>query len=340
MNRLELAKPGGGRDYLSGEDLLDLFTNAGGFIPHLFFLSACQSGDILRVKDWNDFLAVAEGKEPNTRDVLASDTKDIQVEPQPGYTGTAHALLAGGVPSVVAMRYAVGDDYARDLGVEFYRPLLAHEQPKSVAAALTMARRSLRDPKKHDPTRYAICDHATPIRYGAEQLDLALRRGASSGLNPRDPRLQRIAEIPLPAMRSFVGRSWSSPTWARTSSAWPGGPATKPVGVITGLGGMGKTALTAEALSLWEQNFQSVSAHQVKPNALNFETTLRDIHMKLNGELGRYYHHVQANPADAIYRDRQQNSLARSGWSVSRSSSFGRLRPSLYCWCWTISRNV
>ena len=43
---------------------------AGGFIPRLFFLSACHSGDILRVEDWNDFLAVAQGKArlrgPNT----------------------------------------------------------------------------------------------------------------------------------------------------------------------------------------------------------------------------------------------------------------------------------
>jgi hypothetical protein len=32
LNRLELAKPGGASDYLSGEDLLDLFRRAGGFL--------------------------------------------------------------------------------------------------------------------------------------------------------------------------------------------------------------------------------------------------------------------------------------------------------------------
>ena len=67
LNLLELAKPGGANDHLSGEELLDLFTNAGGFIPRLFFLSACHSGDILRVQDWNDFLAVAQGKEPGMK---------------------------------------------------------------------------------------------------------------------------------------------------------------------------------------------------------------------------------------------------------------------------------
>ena len=156
LNLLELAKPGGAQDYLSGRGLLDLFIRAGGFIPRLFFLSACHSGDIFRVKDWNDFLAVAQGKEPGTKDTRASETKDIPLDERPGYTGTAHALLQGGVSSVVAMRYAVGDDYARELGVEFYRALLAHAQPKSVAAALTMARQALLDPHKPGHARRCL----------------------------------------------------------------------------------------------------------------------------------------------------------------------------------------
>ena len=73
------------------------------------------------MKDWNDFLAVAQGKEPVAKGESPSLAKDIRLEDKPGYTGTAHALFARGVPSVVAMRYAVGDDYARELGVEFYR---------------------------------------------------------------------------------------------------------------------------------------------------------------------------------------------------------------------------
>ena len=76
----------------------------------------------------------------------------------------------------------------------------------------------------------------------------------------------------------------------------------KPVAVITGLGGMGKTALTAEALALWESRFEWVLLYQAKPNALGFDATLRDIHTKLYAELGRYHAHVQAWPADAIYR--------------------------------------
>ncbi|TVS14207.1 MAG: CHAT domain-containing protein [Planctomycetaceae bacterium] len=130
LNLLELSQPGGGSDRLSGAELLAL---CGGFIPRLCFLSACHSGDILRVKDWNDFLAVAQpeavgwdsvptrsgrspnlpaqGQEPGTKHAPVAEARQIPIDEQPGYTGTAHALLQGGVASVVAMRYAVGDDY-------------------------------------------------------------------------------------------------------------------------------------------------------------------------------------------------------------------------------------
>ena len=302
LNLLELAKPGGAQDFLSGEDLLDLFIRAGGFIPRLFFLSACHSGDILRVQDWNDFLAVAQGKEPGTKHTPASDTRDIPLDERPGYTGTAHALLQGGVPSVVAMRYAVGDDYARELGVEFYRALLAHAQPKTAAAALTMARQSLLDPHRPDYARYDVCDHATPVLYGAEQPGLTLQRGRSPGLDTRNPRLHQIAELTTAGHEHFVGRTWELAGLGADFIGSSSGAEVKPVALITGLGGMGKTALTAEALALWESRFEWVLLYQAKPNALGFDATLRDIHLKLYAELGRYHDHVQARPADAIYR--------------------------------------
>jgi tetratricopeptide (TPR) repeat protein len=302
LNRLELAKPGGAQDFLSGEALLDLFTDAGGFIPRLFFLSACHSGDILRVQDWNDFLAVAQGKEPGTKHALASETKDIPLDERPGYTGTAHALIQGGVSSVVAMRYAVGDDYARELGIEFYRALLAHAQPKTAAAALTMARQSLLDPHRPDRVRYDVCDHATPVLYGAEQPGLTLQRGRSPGLDTRNPRLHQIAELTMVGHEHFVGRTWELAGLGADFIGSSSGAEVKPVALITGLGGMGKTALTAEALALWESRFEWVLLYQAKPHALGFDATLRDSHTKLYAELGRYHAHVQERPADAIYR--------------------------------------
>lgn len=305
LNLLELAKPGGVKDHLSGEELLDLFIDAGGFLPRLVFLSACHSGDILRVKGWNDFLAVAQGKEPGAKEPGAKEVeiKDLDLQEQPGFTGTAHALLYGGVLSVVAMRYAVGDEYARELAVEYYRVLLAHAQPKNAAAALNLARQALLDRNKHDLARFAVCDHATPVLYGAEQPGLALLQGRSPELNPRNPRLHPIAELTTASHEHFVGRTWELAGLGADFIGSSSGTEVKPVATITGLGGMGKTALVAEALALWETRFDWVLLYQAKANALGFDATLRDIDLKLRGELGHYYDHVKARPADAVYRD-------------------------------------
>lgn len=242
VNLLELAKAGGANDHLSGDQLLDLFTRAGGFLPRLFFLSACHSGDILRVKDWNDFLAIAQGQEPGVKEAAS---KDLDLKEHPGFTGTAQALLQGGVPSVVAMRFAVGDDYARELAVEFYRALLAHAQPKNAAAALAMARKAMLDGKKHNPARFGVCDHATPVLYGAEQPGLTLAKGRSPDLNPRNPRLHQITELTTAGHEHFVGRTWELAGLGAEFIGASSGAEVKPVAVITGLGGMGKTALTA-----------------------------------------------------------------------------------------------
>ena len=310
--RLELAKPGGETDHISGQQLLRLFTSpeVGGFIPRFFFLSACHSGDILRVKDWADFLAIAQGKEAAPKqgegqqgEGTQGEDKQLDFRQQPGFTGTAHALLQGGVPSVVAMRYAVGDDYARELAVEFYRALLEHTKTKSPAAALTLARAALQDGQKHDLSRFAACDHATAVLYGVEQPGLVPAESRSPALHPRNPRLQQIAELTMAAHKHFVGRTWELNGLGADFIGSSGGAEVTPVAVITGLGGMGKTALLAEALALWESRFEWVLLYQAKPNALGFESTLRDIDLKLRGELGRYHDHVQVRPADAIYRD-------------------------------------
>lgn len=300
-NRLELARAGGGRDYLTGDQLLAL---CGGYLPHLVFLSACHSGDILRVRDWQSFLAVAKGQQAATKSLHgkdAKDAKDVDVAEQPGFTGTAHALLQRGVRSVVAMRYAVGDDYARDLGIAFYRALLAHPQPKSTAAALTLARQTLRDPHHPAARRYHPCDHATPVLYGAAHGLAALPPGRSPALDPRVRRLHRIAELTTAGHDHFVGRSGPLAGLGADFIGAPG-KAARPVALITGLGGMGKTALAAEVLSLWEARFRWLLLYQAKPSPLGFEAFLRDVHLTLSGELGRYHQHVAGHPADAIFR--------------------------------------
>lgn len=295
-NLLQLCRPDGASDLLSGGELLKLFLDAGGYLPQVMFLSACHSGDILRVEDWPAFIALAQGQKPGNE---ALPVKELDLEHNPGFTGTAHALLQGGVPTVVAMRYAVGDDYARELAVEYYRALLAHPQPKTTDMALTLARQKLQKSNGH----HALCDHATPVLYGEIQPVLARSKGRSSGLNSHDPLLHRIHELSPAAHTHFVGRTWELVGLGAEFIGAKASVEAKPVAQITGLGGMGKSALVAEALALWQSRFTWVLLYQAKPQPLGFEAMLRDIHMELNGRLELYHQHIQAHPADAIYRD-------------------------------------
>jgi hypothetical protein len=100
-NLLELAHADGTPDRLSGDELLGLFETAGGFIPRLFFLSACHSGDVLNVKDWKEFLAASKGTPKKGATSIEPLEKDLVVDDPPGYTGTAHALLRGGVRALI-----------------------------------------------------------------------------------------------------------------------------------------------------------------------------------------------------------------------------------------------
>ncbi len=303
-NLLELAGTDEGQDLLTGEELVELLIDAGGFKPQLFFLSACHSGDAVRITDWASFQAVAAGREPERSAGVQETGLRDELEETTGYTGTAHALLRAGVPSVVAMRYSVGDDYARDLAVDFYRATLAAKNPASVAEALNLSRKRLRKAGLGDEARnYAACDYATPVLYGLADPPLPLPKGKSEYKNRRDPLLgARIAELDIRSHPYFVGRTWELAGLGAHFIGYQKSASVQPVALIQGMGGMGKTSLAAEALDLWQTQFDWVLIFQAKPNALNLDNTLRDIHLLLWAELKTYHAHVQENPADAIWR--------------------------------------
>lgn len=320
LNLLELAGRYGQPDHLSGRDLLAMFHEAGGFLPRLAFLSACHSGDFLHVSDWTSFQAAASGEavgavtRSGTPPALAQQEQEapfdfaglerkLDTTEPPGFTGTAHALLQGGIPTVVAMRYAVSDDYARDLALEFYRALLADTKTKSPASALTMARRALLSSQRQASRRYAVCDHATPLLYGEEQPGLSIPAGISPQLALRDPCLHDIGEFHPQAHLHFVGRAWELATLGAAFIGTARDQRTHAAALIVGLGGMGKTALVAEALTLWRHRFRWVLLYQAKPNRLELDAMLRDIHRKLMDELGAYHEHVTRHRADAIHRE-------------------------------------
>ena len=178
---------------------------------------------------------------------------------QPGYTGTALALLGAGVQQVVAMRYEVGDAYARDLAGLFYRRLLADPTPRTRRARSPWPAGSCWISRR---TRYHPVDHATPLVFGGALGPLPYRADGA----PPSPRAGRsrnrscraATELDRPA--ELVGRG--EPLCRLRECLEEGNP---PVVLVQGLAGLGKTALAAEAIHLWHRRFDGVFAFQSKP---------------------------------------------------------------------------
>jgi len=287
QNLLELYCDGPEPAVLNGQELVDLFVRAGGYPPRLVFLSACLSGDFLKVRDWAQFQALLQGRDPDP-DAAAGR----------GYTGTAHALLEAGIPTVVAMRYSVGDDYARDLAAAFYGHLLADDRPKRPEEALSQARRGLMEAARRDKALgYSACDHATPVLFGAADPGVAPPAG-STALPAIHPPL-KIRELRAEGHPDFVGRTWEL---ARLGSQWLEPGARRPVAVVRGLAGLGKTALAAEAIDLWHERFRWVFVFQAKPVPLNLDDFLRRLHRDWMEQQGEYFHRIHQYPAEAIWR--------------------------------------
>ena len=257
-NLLELLGKDGQPPVITGAGLVKLFAGAGGFIPQLFFLSACLSGTLVGVRDWEDLDAALRGEAAGTPKIEPEQVEQVIAE-QPGYTGTALALLGAGVPQVVAMRYEVGDAFARDLAGLFYRRLLADSTPKAPASALAVARKELLD--RH-ASEYDVVDHATPLLFGSAAGALPVPAGRSAALALRRPQPQPLLadsrELDRPA--ELVGRG--GPLSQLQQCLEEGRPA---VALVQGLAGLGKTALVAEAIHLWHRRFDGVFAFQSKP---------------------------------------------------------------------------
>ena len=182
------------------------------------------------------------------------------------------------------MRFSVGDAYARDLATEFYDGLLADRAPKDAAGALAQARRALLAPEVGERL-YSPCDHATPILYGETQPGVAPPEGESAEFDPRGNRRHPIAELQASTHAHFVGRTWELAALEREFFGIDAQAKTKPVATIVGIGGMGKTALAAEAADLWGRPFKHVLLYQAKPpNELRIDDWLRDIDLKLREE--------------------------------------------------------
>jgi len=289
LNRLEILGEDGKSETITGEGLVNLIREAGGFVPMLVFLSACLSGAFVRLESWNDLMArLHENGDPETKKT-GPGPKQLEeaLETRPGYTGAALNLLQHHVPQVIAMRYEVGDDYALELAIRFYRRMLVNDYPAD--EALAQARRDLFP----DAAHFGAVDPATPLIFGHPGRLFEPKKSRSTQmaeLYPKpQPLLAKSSELDKPAL--FVGRSGPL---TRLNTAWLAvkGPA---IALIQGLAGLGKTVLAAEAIHLWHPRFDYVLAFQAKPHALQIDEFYRGVNKKLSLE-SRVYRETCENP--------------------------------------------
>jgi len=314
LNLLELCGEDGSQDLITGEDLVALFADAGGFIPQMVFLSACLSGAFVEIRDWATLQAALRGERPDKKSTDPRLLRDV-LDNATGYTGTALALLRSGVQQVIAMRYEVGDDYARELARSFYRHLLVDSGRHPTDSALALARGDLLQDAKQAAQSDAV-DHATSLIFGQPGRLLEPASKRSEQLRTWRPRPQPLVkELDRPA--HFVGRgeplTQLNVHWLNDS-----GPA---VALVQGLGGLGKTAIAAESVHLWHRRFDWVLAFQAKPTPLTIEAFYQQVDGKLTLDSAAYRDKCEDLPNDRVYLP--------PGQPLSGDARYERLRVNL-----------
>jgi tetratricopeptide (TPR) repeat protein len=349
LNRLELLGGDGKADRITGPQLADLFAQAGGFIPYLVFLSSCLSGTFIDVKSWEQLQALATGTATGAE--AGADTADPAATPdgtpsdmptdkgdrkaddrlldhlmteENGYTGTALTLLRSGVPQVAAMRYEVGDDYARELALGFYRHLLADTGGHTADGALSLARGDLLEDAE-EAARLGVINHATPLMFGQSGRLVEPKAERSGQLAKRDPKpwpLLSGGAKELDPRPDFTGRGREL---TRLNLEWlaPGGPA---AAVIQGLAGMGKTALASEAIHLWHPRFQWVFAFQSKPAETTVEEFFRQMDQRLALESKVYGKRVAESPYARIFLEPDPHLPPEARYPRMRTNLIAALR--------------
>lgn len=226
--RLLLETEEGAEAPTTAAQLLKPIKASGRRLP-LVFVSACHGGAL----------------EPKTMSSLARD------------------LLAEGVEAVVAMQTSVSDAYATELAKAFYTHLGNSERP-SPGRALAAARRDLEkarqkalaqgdaplgalQPEYATPTLYVAAEESPVADYAAEKVALRAR-------------VQHTLSGPVPQLGvgDLIGRRREL---RRTLGVLRGKVEGKVGVVLTGLGGVGKSALAGRAMRAMSESGAVVAAH-------------------------------------------------------------------------------
>jgi len=181
--------------------------------------------------------------------VLAGCATGRGCDPDPGPSeagrlpGLARTLVAAGVPAVIAMQDSVGDRYATDLMAEVYHTLATAAEPQPLAA-LNHARRVVEAARRQQPPEHrAPPEWATPTLFtAATPLRLYDPAGGFETLRePDEPRFD--PGVVVRRINDMVGRRREQRLIRRTLRDRESSGV-----LIHGLGGVGKSTLTARIL--------------------------------------------------------------------------------------------
>ncbi|MEA2676543.1 MAG: hypothetical protein QOJ81_684, partial [Chloroflexota bacterium] len=175
----------------------------------------------------------------------------------------AESLLRAGIPSVLAMQTAVSDHYARQLARSFYEHL-ARREPPIASRALAEARKELereRMQRVHSgaPVHETQPEYATAALYVAGQ-EVPL---ADFSLDKIPLRERPVYEVsgPVPQLRvdDLIGRRKELRETLRTLRD----PERRYAGVVlTGMGGVGKSAVAGRVMQRVKEDGWAVAAHR------------------------------------------------------------------------------
>lgn len=174
----------------------------------------------------------------------------------------AEDLLAGGVPAVVAMQTSVSDHYATELARSFYEHL-ARREHLLPSRALAAARRQLESARREAVLAGAPLAETQP-EYATATLFLAGEEApiADFGLEPEKLKARPVHEMsgPVPqlGLDQLIGRRKVLRETLRTLRDDAGGRAGV---VLTGTGGVGKSAVAGRAMRRLAESGYVVAAH-------------------------------------------------------------------------------
>ncbi len=200
--------------------------------------------------------------------VMLEACRGSALSERPIFGSVAPALLASGVGSVVAFSHSVHVEAAKLLVERFYQELV---RGRTIGEALAKARSRLRAKPSRwlslgpNPDTVDLQDWFVPQLYqvGPDPALVSAHGHCPGG--PKKPRRRRSTSLhgfPPPPMYRFHGRALELLELERAFRI-------EPAVVLTGMGGMGKTALAREAADWWlrKKRFEVAVFHSFEQKA-------------------------------------------------------------------------